>query len=106
MVLLEAGSLLRCSFAGWIGELRLHKHLLYSSLSRIVLLVDHVHLLHQYTMADHLEGVELPFANHVQEFLPVQLNWSLSIANESDPSLHQGADIKVICLEKIRYVDI
>jgi hypothetical protein len=64
-------------------------------LHAIVLLVEVVihlgHVLDADTVCNHLEGINLSLLNLVEQFVPVLVNGSLAVTDESDTTFHQGA---------------
>ena len=63
--------------------------------------VNEVELLHQYTVAEHLQWIGLAVPDHLEELLPVEMDGCLAVAHEFNAALHQGADVEVVGLESI-----
>jgi hypothetical protein len=70
-------------------ELGLAEDLLHAVLLLVEAVVDLGHILHGDTMGDHLQGVDLAFLDHLQEFLPVEVDGCLSVTDKADTALHQ-----------------
>jgi hypothetical protein len=64
-------------------------------LHAIILLIEVVvhlgHVLDADTVCDHLEGINLSLLNLVEQFVPVLVDGSLAVTDESDTAFHQGA---------------
>ena len=65
------------------------KNLLDIRLALIEQVIDHLHVFKLEPVGDHVQGMDLVLLDILQEVIPVLLHRSLSIANKTDPSLHQ-----------------
>ena len=59
------------------------------------LVVDLVEILHSYSVSNHLEWIDLALLNTLEKVLPVEMNWRLAVANESNSALHYRADVEL-----------
>ena len=89
---------LRTTWARWEGELGLHKDLLHALFSSIIELVDLLKLINLDSVGDHVQCIQGTILKLLQQILPIQLYWCLSIADEANTALHQGTDVEVVGL--------
>lgn len=89
---------LGAALARWRAEPRGGKHLLHAILLLLELVVDLVEVLERDAVADHLERVDLPVLDHLEERLPVEVHGCLAVADEADAALHERADVEVVAL--------
>ena len=86
LVLLEG----RTALTSGLREASLYVNLLHAVILLVEIVVHLGHVLHTDTVSDHLERVNLVLLDLVQQVVPVHVNRSLAVANESDTALHQG----------------
>lgn len=88
----------RAAGARGLRELGLDVHLLHAILLLLKHVVDLGKILHGDTVGNHLQGVNLALLNHLEKLLPVEVDGSLSVADEANTALHQRANVEVVGL--------
>lgn len=78
--------------------LGLNKDFLHGILLLVELVVHLVEILKTDTMREHLGRVQLAILNHLQKLLPIFDDRGLTVADEADTALHQGANVEVVGL--------
>ena len=79
----------------------LNKHLLYALLSLVEQIVDFLHISHVEAMGDHVQWLDLVGLNEFEEMVPVFVDGRLTITDQADAGLHEGADIEMVALSSI-----
>ena len=69
-------------------------------------LVDGIDLGDIHAMTEHHKGVCLALLNHGEKFLPVEVDGSLTVTDEADTALHQGADVEVVGLREEKKISL
>lgn len=85
LVLLESWATLTCR----LREASLYVDLLHAVILLVKVVIHLSHVLHTDTVSDHLERVNLILLDLVQQVVPVHVNRSLAVTDESDTALHQ-----------------
>lgn len=86
--------------------LRLDEDLLQAVLVLVELVVDLIQVLETDAVRHHLQRIELALLDLLHELVPVLVDWSLTIANEADTTLHQRADVEVVGLSMVLVLEI
>lgn len=89
---------IRGSWRGRRGEPRLDEHFLHARLPLVELVVDLVEVLDAHAMRNHPKWIDLARLDHLEELLPVKVDWRLPVADKADTAVHQAADIEVVGL--------
>ena len=92
----------RTPFARWGRKPRFHEHLLHIVLPLVELLIHLIQVLDADSVRHHLQRVELPGLDLLQQAFPVLMRRGLPVANESDPTFHERADVEVVGLRIAR----
>jgi len=86
------------ALAWWCGELGLDVDLLHTVFLLVELVVDLVEILDTNSVGNHLERVDLTALNLLKKLLPVEVDWSLTVTNEANTTLHERANVEVVGL--------
>jgi len=96
--LLLIGRQCRAALAWRRAELGLHKHLLHAILFLLELVVNLVQVFDAHSVGHHLQRVNFARLNLLEKFVPVQMDWCLSVTDEANTTLHKRADVEVVGL--------
>ena len=78
-------------------EFGLHKHLFNTRHTLVELLVKRWEILDVHSMSDNVLDVEFARLDViVEDLVPVQVDWCLTITDESNTLLHQGSNVEVV----------